>query len=291
MRSGRHEVVILDGGTGREIQNRGLARRGSIWSALALMEAPAVVSEVHQAFVDAGAQVVITNNYSVVPTMLARESLTSRFDELTTLSGEIAAAVRDSSDRMVRVAGSLPPLNDSYQPTAVGPEEENLKAYRRIVSNLTPFVDLFVCETMSTGLEARAAARAAAESGKPVWVAWTLSRAADGTLRSGETVRQVYDLLDGFEVDAYLFNCSTPEAISAALPELRSMTDKPIGAYANAFDGKRRVAGETPLRGDMDPHGYAELAAQWRASGCDIIGGCCGISPDHIAALAQKFSA
>ena len=67
------DVVLLDGGMGRELQDRGLARRGSIWSALALIEAPEVVTEVHEAFAGAGADVLTTNNYSVVPQMLAKE--------------------------------------------------------------------------------------------------------------------------------------------------------------------------------------------------------------------------
>jgi homocysteine S-methyltransferase len=283
-------LVLLDGGTGREIQDRGLARRGSIWSALALLEAPSVVSDVHQAFVDAGAEVIITNNYSVVPKMLGKEGLEHRFDELTIQCGELAAAVRDSTERSIRVAGSLPPLSISYQPSAVGPEVENVELYRRIANNLNPYVDLFVCETMSTGLEARAAARVAGEFAKPVWVAWTLDRSANGCLRSGETIAQAYDLLLGLRVDAFLFNCASPEAITTAIPLLREITDVPIGAYANAFGERRDDGSVTPIREDLDPDGYADVVLNWRAQGATILGGCCGISPRHIAVLAERLN-
>lgn len=283
-------VVLLDGGTGREIQDRGLASRGSIWSALALLEAPSVVSDVHQAFVDAGAEIIITNNYSVVPSMLDKEDLGDRFDELTIMCGELAAEVRDLSERDVRVAGSLPPLNVSYQPSAVGPETENIELYRRIARNLAPYVDLFVCETMSTGREARAAASAAGEYSKPVWVAWTLDRSANGCLRSGETVREAFDLLADVRVDAFLFNCATPEAITTAMPLLRVLTDSPIGGYANAFGQTRADGAATPLREDLSPEGYADIALEWRALGANILGGCCGISPGHIAVLAKRLN-
>ena len=283
------QLTLLDGGTGRELQHRGLVRRGSIWSALALIERPDAVSEVHKSFIEAGADVVTTNNYSVVPNMLAMEEMSHRFEPLVSLAGKVAREARDNCNTSVRVAGSLPPLNVSYRADLVGPEEENLRTYRRITELLAPSVDLFICETMASGLEARSAARAASESGKPVWVAWSLSNQADGKLLSGETVAEAFALLSDIEVAGYLFNCCPPESVSAALPALRRLTDRPIGAYANSFAVPRPERGETPLRRDITPDTYRLFVADWIHAGATLLGGCCGIGPAHIAVLREQF--
>lgn len=283
------QLTLLDGGTGRELQHRGLAKRGSIWSALALIERPDVVREVHKSFIEAGADVITTNNYSVVPNLLAVDEMTHQFEPLVALAGAVAKETRDMCNPSVRVAGSLPPLNRSYRADLVGPEEENLKTYRRITELLACTVDLFICETMASGIEARSAARAASETGKPVWVAWSLSNQPDGKLLSGETVDEAFALLADIEVAGYLFNCCPPESVSAALPTLRRLTDRPIGAYANSFDVPRSEHGETPLRQDITPDTYRLFVADWIHAGATLLGGCCGIGPAHIAVLRNQF--
>ena len=286
--------IILDGGMGRELQRRGLARVGSIWSAEALLTHPEVVRDIHLAFIEAGAEVVTTNTYAAVPHLLRREGMEDRLGELLDLAVRLAQEARTASGRPVRIAGSLPPLNASYRPELVGPEEEIEPVYREIAGRLAPGVDLFLCETLSSAAEARAAARAAAAFGKPVWVAWTLADAADGRLRSGENVAEALAALAGLPVEAVLFNCCTPESVSRALPELRAATTRPVGAYANALQafGEGYVLGErgeTPEREDITPAAYANLAREWRAAGADIIGGCCGIGPAHIAELVREL--
>ena len=298
------DVTLLDGGMGRELQKRKIIKAKTIWSALALIEDPAVVQEVHEAFIAAGAEVIITNTYGVVPSLLAMEQMEDRLDALLDKAVELAQAARASSGRSprsrpVKIAGSLPPLTTSYRAELVGPDEEIEATYRHIAQRLAPGVDLFICETMSLAREARAAARAARDSGKPVWVAWTLDDAASGRLRSGEDLATAVAALDGLPVDALLFNCCSTEAVTAALPKLKALTDKPLGAYANAFVPlpKDYVMGESggeggehPLRADMTPERYLEAAQTWRSLGASIIGGCCGIGPEYIAVLREAFA-
>lgn len=284
-----NDLTLLDGGTGRELQHRGLVKRGSIWSALALRERPDVVGDIHESFIKAGADVITVNNYSVVPALLALEGMEGEFESLIHLAGDLAKRARDKCNSAVRVAGSLPPLNISYRHDLVGSEEDNIRTYRRIAEGLSQKVDLFLCETMSSGIEARAAVRAVADFGKPIWVAWSLGNNPDGRLLSGETIEEALLLLDGLPVDTFLFNCCPPESISAALPILRSLTERPIGAYANSFDVPRPERGETPLRQDITPDSYRDWVAGWIHAGAHVLGGCCGIGPAHIALLRDQF--
>ena len=283
------QLTLLDGGTGRELQHRGLVKCGSIWSALALLQHPEVVREIHAAFILAGADVITTSNYSVVPALLAMEEIEPKLEALLEVAGRVAMQARDRLDARVRIAGSLPPLNLSYRVDLVGPEEESFRTYCRIAEVLLPSVDLFLCETMSSGIEARAASRAGAGTGKPVWVAWSLGNEPDAKLLSGETVEEAFELLSDVPVEGFLFNCCPPETISAALPVLRRLTDRPIGAYANAFAVPRPERGAIPLQSHLTPDRYRLWVAEWIHAGATLLGGCCGIGPAHIAVLREQL--
>jgi len=292
--------ILLDGGMGRELQRRGLASVSGTWSAEALLAQPSVVRDIHKDFIAAGAEVITTSNYSVVPFMLARGGLEGRMEEMLAASVRLTREARAEAGRPeVRIAGSLPPLAQSYRPELVGPPEEIEPLYRRIAAVLAPGVDLFICETMSSAAEARSAAVVAAEFNKPVWVAWSLDDEVTGRLRSGESPGEAVAALEGLPVEAFLFNCCVPEAVSSALPALREATACPVGAYANALTGFRSDyeiggqggdGGETPARADLGPTAYARFAEEWRAMGADILGGCCGIGPDHIAELRSRLA-
>jgi S-methylmethionine-dependent homocysteine/selenocysteine methylase len=284
--------LLLDGGTGRELRRRGVPVPDNIWSAHALVVAPEVVREIHLDYIRAGADVITTNTYGVVRKRLAKAGLEDHFAELNRRAGRLAREARDQAGRAVAIAGSLPPLNGSYRPDLVGRQEEILPLYREQVEALAPEVDLFICETMSSAAEALAAATAAAESGKPVWVAWTLDEDRSGRLRSGESVEEAAAAIAHLPVAAFLANCCAPESITAAMPALARRGR--AGGYANAFrpvpkDWKIESGGVIPLRDDLGPEDYAVHAGHWRAEGAAILGGCCGTGPEHIARLRHMM--
>ncbi|MEJ2016486.1 MAG: homocysteine S-methyltransferase family protein, partial [Limibacillus sp.] len=135
-------LTLLDGGMGRELQRRGLAAVTGTWSAEALLERPSVVRAIHEDFIAAGAEVVTTSNYAVVPFMLAREGLEDRLEEMLAAAVRLAREARTRAGKAgVRIAGSLPPLAQSYRPELVGPPEEIEPLYRRIAGVLAPGVD------------------------------------------------------------------------------------------------------------------------------------------------------
>ncbi len=110
-----------------------------------------------------------------------------------------------------------------------------------------------------------------------------------GALRSGERIADAVAAVSEFAPAAHLLNCSTPEAIEAALPVLRDSVGGPIGAYANSYppvpkDFPVERSPREPVPG-VDPDHYVACADRWMGLGAEIIGGCCGIGPDHIAAM------
>lgn len=291
-------IVLLDGGMGRELRARGVPILDTIWSANALLVAPDVVRDIHRDYIDAGADVITLNTYGVIRSDLAKEGVEDRFAALNRLAGRLAQEARDASGRDVLIAGSLPPLRGSYRPDLVGPFAEIEPLYREQAELLAPYVDLFICETMSSAAEGFAAATAACATGKPVWVSWTLHEDNSGRLRSGETVAEAAAAIAGLPVSGCLCNCCAPESIVAALPALGALPQKIVGGYANAFrpvpqdwelGGEKEGDGLLPLRDDLDPDRYAGHAARWAALGARVLGGCCGTGPAHIARLRQMI--
>jgi len=288
-------IVILDGGMGQEIIRRGVPQRHGLWSASALIEAPQVVRAIHEDYIRAGARVVTTNTYITARTRLEIAGIPERFAELNRLAGELARQARDACGEAVLIAGSLPPLYASYRPDLVRGFEISAPCYREMADVLAPYVDLFLCETMSSGDEALAAVCGAKGTGKPVWVAWTLADGGADVLRSGETIAQAAAVLDGQPVSAFLANCCSPESITAAMPRLVALDRGPVGGYANGFvdiPPGAEVRDNLPAaRGDLDPESYLRHASRWVDAGARLVGGCCEVGPAHIARLAEAFAA
>ncbi len=300
-------ITVLDGGMGKELRRIGAPFRQPEWSALALIEAPHYVVEAHRNFIDAGADVIITSNYAVVPYHLGDAMFAGRGAELTALAGRCAREAADSADRPVRVAGSLPPLFGSYRPERVDPVRA-APLYRSIVAALDPFVDLWIGETFSRidELHLIVDAIAGGGSGQPVWVGFSLPDSWDPAhgiaLRSGETPADIAAAVaeHAAVIDAVLFNCSIPEQTGPAIGALATALDElgldvRIGGYANAFPTARSEtyeANEAILerREELTASRYADMVAGWIEDGATIVGGCCDMYPEHVAALAARFA-
>jgi S-methylmethionine-dependent homocysteine/selenocysteine methylase len=289
-------ILLTDGGMGQELLRRSKAPPTPLWSGRVLLDEPELVRDLHLEFIRAGARAITVNAYGATPERLAREGLAELFEPLQKRAIDLAESARDAAQQDdVLITGCLPPLFGSYHPALTISFGETLAIYRRIVAEQAERVDVMLCETMASAEEARAAAIAAAESGKPVWVSWTLADDGPPRLRSGETLATAARALDGIPVAARLVNCSRPEAVDAALPELVALGGT-VGAYANAFTAVDRLKhGGTvdvlAAREDLDPAAYADFAMGWVAGGATIVGGCCEVGPEHIAALRDRLRA
>ncbi|MDG4903121.1 MULTISPECIES: homocysteine S-methyltransferase family protein [unclassified Mesorhizobium] len=285
-------VILTDGGMGQELVRRSQSEPTPLWSARVLIDEPELVRDLHAAFIRAGARVITINTYSATPERLAREGAEELFKPLQKRGIELARQARDEAGEAA-IAGCLSPLFGSYAPALTISFEETLGIYRRIVAEQAEGVDLFLCETMASADEARAAVTAACESGKPVWVSWTLADHGTPRLRSGESIAAAASALGDLPVAARLLNCCRPEAIAAALPELLALGG-PVGAYANGFTSVEALkhGGTVDVlhaRHDLDPHAYADQAMGWVETGASIVGGCCEVGPAHIAALRDRL--
>jgi len=271
-----------------------------------LMEAPETVVAAHRNFIDAGARVITTNNYAVVPYHHSEEFFAARGTELTQLAGRLARRAADDSEHTVRVAGSMPPLFGSYEPEAFDAARA-APLYRQIARALDPYVDIWLGETLSTIDEMRSIVAAIPHTGddRPIWISFAVpdSWSDDGiAVRSGESMGEIVEAVvrDCLPVAAILINCSTPEQTGPAVAALRAELDRAsldieLGAYANAFPTSREhdyQANEVIFerRSELTPPRYADVVGGWIAHGVTLVGGCCDMYPEHIEALAERFA-
>ncbi|AJC83796.1 homocysteine S-methyltransferase protein (plasmid) [Rhizobium etli bv. phaseoli str. IE4803] len=297
-------IRILDGGMSRELLRLGAELKQPEWSALALINSPDIVREVHKEFIDAGSEIITTNSYALVPFHIGEGRFRKEGAALIRLAGRLAREAADSvTDRKVLVAGSLPPIFGSYEPQNFRPErvQDYLKV---LVENLAPFVDIWLGETLSLIAEGEAVREAVAASGKPFWISFTLAddeadiKSGEPKLRSGESVEAAASWAVSSGAEAFLFNCSKPEVMRAAVETAARVfrkTDAPIeiGVYANAFEGEQGESaaneGLHETRGDLNDDVYSRFACSWAEAGATIIGGCCGIGAAHIHRLGKTL--
>ena len=286
-------MEILDGGIGRYLKEIGAPFQQPEWSALALMEDPSSVITAHQAFVDAGAQVITTNSYAVVPFHIGEERFANRGAELIALSGQLAQKVKESTSQNIKVAAGIPPVFGSYSPDdfITADAVTMLEVFKQ---HLLPFTDIVLAETQSSIDEVITIQKVFADCGQPLWISMTLedeTEAPDPRLRSGELLSDALTAINFDQVEAILFNCSQPEVMAAAVA-LSAECLPPnigIGVYANGFRPISNTIqandGYSTMRDDLTPQDYLEFARHWKALGATIVGGCCGIGPEHIALL------
>ncbi|MEX0350894.1 MAG: homocysteine S-methyltransferase family protein [Paracoccaceae bacterium] len=290
------EITLLDGSIGQELVKRSGDRATPLWSTQVMIDHPNLVNEVHAAYFQAGATIASTNSYALHLSRLDRVGLGDQLLHLVNTAIQQAAAARDAHGAG-RIAGVLGPLLASYRPDLQPPVELAKERYGELVARMRGHVDLFLIETVSSLLEAEGALSGTRGCGKPVWLALTVMD-EDGTrLRSGEQLSDVATLVARFEPEAVLINCSRPEAIPAALDEVKGF-GKPFGAYANGFTRiSEAFLADAPTvdaleqRQDLGPETYADHAMGWVAQGATIVGGCCEVGPAHIAELARRLSA
>lgn len=297
-------IIVLDGGMGRELSRRGAPFQQPEWSALALMQKPSCVQDVHEDFIKSGAQVIATNSYALVPFHIGEERFQSQGPDLIKLSGQLAKQAvqntKNNVDYKVKIAASIPPVFGSYRADLFKAEQAHLIA-QPLIDNLAPYADLWLFETQSTVLEPQTLFPLLPVDGKERWVSFTLfdeEKTDTPKLRSGETVEFAVTELLKLNVSAVLFNCSQPEVISQALEVTQKIIDQQgldvrTGAYANAFQPQKEDAQANDeideIRADLGTSQYLEWAQKWQAIGASVIGGCCGIGPEYIKVLSTQL--
>ncbi len=287
---GSPRAVLLDGAVGTELARRGLRTELPLWSARALFDDLGLktLTEIHQDYARAGAEILVTNTFRTTERALRKAGADDGWRLLNRRAVECARVGAAGAERTCLVAGGLAPLEDCYRPDLVPPQAECVAEHRRQAELLAGLgVDLIFVETMNSGREAEAALAAARETGLDVLL--SLCPKPPGHLLSGEPLEAVVPRLvdaGGAGLCAVLLNCAPPEALQEIFPAFTTLAkDLPHGLYAHLGEPDEVTGWKLPRR--HEPERYAGWMSRRLREGARLIGGCCGTGPDHIAALAR----
>jgi 5-methyltetrahydrofolate--homocysteine methyltransferase len=280
-------VLLADGATGTNYMERGLGpgEPPELWN----VEHPERVKGLHRDFVEAGADIILTNSFGCTANRLALHRAEARVFELAKAAAENAREVADSVDRPVVVAGSVGPLGELFEPLGALTHESAVAAFREQIRGLKAGgADVAWIETMSSVEEVRAAAQAAIDEDMPYTA--TLSFDTAGRTMMGILPENITAIFDGLSVPPVAMGANCGVGASDILVSLLSMTEaEPNRVYISKgncgvpqFHGADIVySGTTAVMAT-----YAGLAVD---SGARIVGGCCGTSPAHLAAMRRSI--
>jgi 5-methyltetrahydrofolate--homocysteine methyltransferase len=281
-RYGDLSPVLLDGAMGTLLQDRGLldGAAGELWN----VDRPDDVRACHEEYAKAGARILTTNTFGGTRPRLQMHGLEDRVQELSRAGAAVARDVADRYD--VLVAGDLGPTGELLEPLGTMTGEECQELFEEQLRGLAEGgIDLVLIETMSDLAEAQAAVAAAHRVVPDLPVVVTLS--FDTNLRSMMGVRpsEAVTALAAAGVDAVGANCGRgPEEMAVIAGQLAAARPDGVLLVAQSNAGLPQVVGDH-FEYDASPAVMAEHASVLRSEGIDLIGGCCGSTPEHVAAM------
>ena len=293
------QVRILDGGMGQELLARGLDPKGTLWSAKALLKKKthSLIESVHEDFVKAGAEVIVTNTFAPRRVRLKENNLEDKFEILNKNAGKIAKKIKDKYPQIL-IAGGLPPQNTTYS-CDTRDEIEIFNNFKDQAKILDPYVDFFYLDVLSSIREISIAVNSIKEFNKPFLIGAHISEGV--ALPSGEKLSEINKKIEIKNLLGLILACVSPENYEKNINEIKSI-GFPFGFKINAFE-KTKITGGYKTnyeksksgnpneflgkRDDLTPAVLKDLAKKFIDDGATIIGGCCETNPSHIKAFSE----
>ncbi|MFN3313640.1 MAG: homocysteine S-methyltransferase family protein [Hyphomonas sp.] len=310
-------ILVLDGAMGTQIQGYKLVEedyageRFAGWAVplkgnndLLNLTRPDIIGAIHRAYIDAGADFVETNTFSATTIAMADYRMESLAAEIASEGARIARDVADAAEaelgRPVGVLGAIGPTNKtlSLSPNVNDPGYRDVTfddvraAYYEQAEAMAPYIDYFLVETVFDTLNAKAAIKALLDLKRdtgidlPIIISGTITDASGRTL-SGQTAEAFWNSVRHARPWAIGLNCALgADLMRQHVASISRIADTRVIAYPNA--GLPNAFGEY----DETPDQTAAHLKEWAQSGLvNVLGGCCGTSPEHIAAIAKAVSA
>ena len=292
----RNKKYILDGGTGQTLLEKGLKPEGTLWSATALINEDFhdLVVETHLDFINAGADLIVTNNFGVRKRRLLQNNRLDYFESANKFAGQLARKAKDLSNKNILIAGSLPTHADTYQSRFFNTDEEVHQGFYETAAILNPFVDLFYLDVISSVKETRIACEAIKQFNKPVLIGLHFRKNA--LLPSNETITDVVKEIKNYNCCGIIAACVSPEIAKLVLPEFKKQNIT-YGFKVNAFKDipedfviSSKSSQPTDVLGILEnftPNVFKNFVESAANEGASLLGGCCEVKPRHIKALKE----
>ena len=282
----KQRPLLFDGAMGTMLMKAG---RGSLKTPILLnLDEPQLVEDIHRQYYDSGADAVITNTFGGSPLKLSADGLQDQMDEL---NREAVRLTRQACPEGKFVAGDIGPSGKMMQPLGeVAPQDMQENFFFQAEALIDAGVDLIIIETMYSLEEALAAVQGVRKAGDILLLAsMTYTKTKNGFFTvMGEDISRCVSELEQAGADMMGANCTLNSTDTIDLTkELRATTDRPLLIQPNA--GKP-VTTKGVTYYEQTPAEFAADAAEIRAAGADMIGGCCGTTPEFIAAVKEELA-
>ena len=293
---------ILDGGMGQELLARGLVSKGTLWSASALLDEKnhQLVIDAHLSFINAGADVIVTNTFTTRRIRMEQNQVGHLFNFANEKACELALKAKEISKKNILIAGGLPAQSDTYQ---VDKRDKSIieKDFYDQATLINPYIDFFYLDVISSGKEIEIALNIIEKLNKPVLVGMHIKK--NGKLPSGETITEVVERYKNNNWLGLIGACVSLEIIELTCNEIKKL-NVPFGFKANLWgveepfpssiynQAKFNEIGKNPnilmgKRDDVNGKVFYEFAKKIMKEGATILGGCCETNPSHIKEIAK----
>ena len=280
--------IVIDGGLATQLEAQGYDINNPMWSASIIVENPQAIVDAHRAFLDAGAEIIISASYQTVDPELVAGAVNLAVQARDEF-------VRDNPDAIAPlVAGSIGPygavLSDGSEYTGdYGVSSAELSDFHqsRIAQLDAGAADILACETIPSYDEAIALRDLLADASSPAWISFSCR---DGScINDGTSIEEAVGLFrDHPSVRAVGVNCSGPQHIASLIRKIRvALPEMPILVYPNS--GELFNADDKTWSGTATASDWIPAAQEWLAAGATMVGGCCRTGPEHIHAISQTI--
>lgn len=289
------EIKLLDGATGTELEKRGAPMSPGAWSGPASLEHGEILEQIHRDYIVAGADIITANTYATSRALLELDGLGDQFEEINRASVRAAHRAREHCNRPdVMVAGSLshrgPIAQASARPdttAAIGLSEMANALHEQARLLRDEGCDLLLLEMMYDPVRMPLVFEAATQTGLPVWAGFSARRGESGQVLGfgpGDDMafEQIISVLNDWPADAAGIMHTPANLVSDSLEILRAAFDGPLMAYPDSGYFK---SPHWQFEDVIEPRELRRYAKGWVEQGAQVLGGCCGLSPEHIAAL------
>jgi 5-methyltetrahydrofolate--homocysteine methyltransferase len=280
--------IVTDGAMGTVLFASGLEHGDppELWN----IDFPERVAEVHQAYIQAGAQVLLTNTFGGSRYRLSLHNAQDKVEPANKAAAEILRKVADDSEKDVIVAGDIGPSGEVLAPYGELAFQDAKDGFtEQAAALIAGDVDLIWIETMSDLEEVRAAVEGTREISKEIPIVTTMTFDTHGRTMMGVTPEQSFETLSSLNVVALGGNCGNgPEEIIEVINKMHSLDQgTPLVAKTNAGIPEL-IQGQAVYR--ASPETMADYAIKSYQAGARIIGGCCGSTPEHISAISEALT-
>ncbi len=288
------EIIIIDGATGTELEKRDVPMDQDSWSSIANVTHPAEIQAIHESYIRAGADVIITNTFGTSRQVLEPAGLGDQFEAMNRSAARAALAARIACNAPhVAVAGAISDARFKFEKATNAVVRKNWEDQVQIF--VEEGVDMIMLEMMRDVEHTAIAIEVAQAAGLPVWCGFSVKADDNGELvlyyTHTPTEGKLIDIVEAIapkKPDAMLVMHTLTEHTAQCLEDIKAHWDGPFGAFPHSG---HFVRPKWFFEGIISPAEFTDQAVQWAYQGARIIGGCCGIGPAHIEALVAEFKA